>query len=156
MANDGAVILERKRYSYRGMDFWPESGLIHLEDQSTGEYTVVTRRDTLLRAKAINDTIHYYPHASERNEQHKLVSELIECVRAAKAQGDPDDKTVAAYKAREIRRARRSKLVGAGDTPPARVLGAPVPLLDSGGIHPAYPIDDRLLHPNIPSHRERR
>lgn len=165
MGTAAPTILERKRYRYRGMEFWPEAGLVHLEDRDSGEYTVLVRREALLRARAINDTVHHYPHASERDEMHRLVSDLIDCVREAKRQGDPSDPEVAMYKAREVKRARRARVLmpdgrpapadAVFDWPPVAVLSAPVPDLDRAGVHPERPLPDRLIVPNVPDHRNR-
>lgn len=101
-----------RTFHYKGMNFWAEGGLIHMEDKNNGEYSVVTRKDCLLRAKAINDTIQYYPHASERDEQHRLVQDLIECVRQAKDQGDPTDPEIFKQKLKEIKRSSSILLPG--------------------------------------------
>jgi len=104
-------------YVYKNTRFWPESGMIWIEDTNTGEAQAITRKQALLRAKSINDMINFYPHASERDEQHKLVSDLIECVRKAKEQGDPTDPEVIKQKVAEAKRTSRAKIL----LPPAGI-----------------------------------
>lgn len=100
-----------RRYSFRGLQFWAELGLVRLEDQKDGSYFVITRREALLRAQAINEEISHSSYASERSELQNLVQNMIECVKEAKTQGDPMDMEVRQSKSKEIKRARSAKLL---------------------------------------------
>ncbi len=73
-------------------DFYPERGLIRVEGQDKeGKpvYEVVSRRDFLLRAQALNLGISRTVHADERRDLHRLVACMIGAAKAAKDQGDP-------------------------------------------------------------------
>ena len=105
-----------RRYKFRNMEFWAERGLIHMFDFRNNalepDYTKITVRDMLLRARAINDSIGRVKFADERNELHTLVENMIAACKDAKRQGRPDDP-----KTFEHIRNMRDKRVLHADTP---------------------------------------
>jgi hypothetical protein len=81
-----------KRYKFRQTEFWAENGSIKQLDHRKGpepDYTVVSVRDMLLRARALNEQAKHMTYADERMEHIKLVEDIIACCKEARAQGDP-------------------------------------------------------------------
>ena len=95
------------KVKYKRLMIWAEKGFVRMEDQDTGEFITITRRDALLRAKAINDgLVDKWP--SERVEGQRLVSGLIDVIKEAKVQGDPMDPVVMEEMIREVNRSKRA------------------------------------------------
>ncbi len=130
---------ESKRYKFRGLLFWASNGLIRIEDQLTGEFNSITRKEALLRAKAINEEISNVVYGDEREELHRAVENLIEVVKEAKAQGDPTNPEVLRAAGKEIKRNRASRLLLPNNYVPGAESIPPIPM-------PSIP---KLIDPSI-------
>ena len=130
---------EGKRYRFRDIVFWADSGMICWEDVKTGEFAIVLVREFLLRAHAILGGINRLKYASEREEQMRFVEEAIKACRQAKEQGRPDDPAAVADMINQRRKhmlhagsslSKHSNVASAGTVPEGGLLP---PLLGSDG-----------------------
>lgn len=87
-----------KQFRYRSRitgdvtEFYAELGMIRIHfcgKRGTAEYVTVTRRDFLLRAQAVNDSLRVPQPADERKDQERLVATMLTVAKAAGDQGDP-------------------------------------------------------------------
>lgn len=83
-----------KRSRFRDQEFWPEGGMICLENRNTGNFKVLARAEAAARAIALNEEMQYITYPDERDELLKCICELAEAVKEAKRQGDPTDPEV--------------------------------------------------------------
>lgn len=113
----GIPVMILKQYKYRNLIFWAEKGLVRIEDQRTGSFHTVTRREALLRIKAINDGLYLEKYSDEKAEQQRMVEDMIECVKTAKSQGDPMDPLVMKHFGKEIKRTRAAKILLPNSSP---------------------------------------
>jgi len=74
--------------------FYAQNGMIVMEDEGNGDFFVVTRREFLERAQALNRMNSRERHADQRDKINRTVEEMICCVKDAKFQGDPLDPRV--------------------------------------------------------------
>lgn len=79
----------RKVFDFRQTKFWAERGLIHTVHEGTGEYSVCSVREWLLRARALSDQAWREKYADERGQLVGLVENMVKVARQAKRQGDP-------------------------------------------------------------------
>lgn len=110
-----------KCYTYRGLKFYAQNGFVCLHDEDSGEFFVLTRREFLERAKALNDEAKKMRVMGASNPaQAKWISEdrmdlqdgvemMLAAASEAKEQGDRTDPEVDAWFARH-RPNRKSKL----------------------------------------------
>ncbi len=96
---------EGKHYIFDDLEFWAENGLIYIEDKRKDEFNVVTCRDFVYRAKAINDEIKRSIYTSDTRHLQDCVLKMHEVWKEAKSQGDPTDVEIAKKKYKERRRA---------------------------------------------------
>lgn len=135
-------------FTYRGLKFYAENGFISLHDEATGEYFVLTRKEFLLRAKALSEEADKLRklaadnpaqaswYSEDRMDLVRAVECMIECTREAKAQGDRTDPEVDAW-FRRHRPTKRSRVAVANADFTANTPG-PVPLgKDTGKRAPA-------------------
>lgn len=97
-----------ERWEYIDLVFWPENGLIYIEDQADGDFTAVMRPDWVARIitfqrqnKRLRDVIERTGNIARRDtlvaEWHAtegLIEAMVEVNRRAKSQGDPTDPAV--------------------------------------------------------------
>lgn len=76
--------------------YWPERGVIHIEDVQTGDYKTITVKQALERVKGINDMVANTVasrgtfYAADEVEAHRrFVEHMIELIKIAKDQGEP-------------------------------------------------------------------
>lgn len=101
---------------YGDLDFWAQNGMICMEDQGSGEFYVVTRREFLERTLSVNGANRREMGLDQRDTLQRVVTDMIECIKEAKHQGDPDDPKVQAW----YRRNRPSAAVILGPMPGTR------------------------------------
>ena len=82
------------RHRFRDQVFWPEGGVICIEDQNTGNFVTITRAEAAARAIAFNGELPYITYPDERKELCDCVVALCEAVKEARSQGDPTDPEV--------------------------------------------------------------
>lgn len=114
-----------KCYTYRGLKFYAQNGFICLHDEETGEFFVLTRREFLERAKALNEEAKKMRVLSaenpaqanwlsgDRSDLQSGVEMMLAAAVEAKEQGDRTDPEVDAWFMRHRPR-RKSKLSMAG------------------------------------------
>ena len=95
---------EGKRYRFRNQLYWACNGRIFIEDQDTGDFKSKSRREMLERADSFNQSISHCHWADEREELHRTVHDLIDCIKEAREQGDPHEPGVIAQVGRESRK----------------------------------------------------
>lgn len=110
-----------KCYTYRGLKFYAQNGFVCIHDEDTGEFYVLTRKEFLLRAKAISEEAQRLREmaaanpgkanwlSADRAELQQAIDNMIECARDSKEQGDRDDPAVDAWFQRH-RPGRKSKI----------------------------------------------
>lgn len=141
-------------YRYGHQEFWPERGLVHIEDQRDGSYVSLSAAEAFARAISFNQEVKaaaadtsltdrvMYP--DERAEILKMVVDLMACVKEARRQGDPTDPEVS----RSVARANRPCQVLLG--PDAKPLNRP-------SSPPPAPLGGKFAGATLlPSHRERK
>lgn len=107
---------EGKRFRFRDLLFWAQSGMICIQDErydakDPESFEVVMVREMLFRVRAVNADIHRIKYADEREEHHKFVENMIKCCKEAQTQGRPDDpKAVASM----LRHRRQTWVMGSG------------------------------------------
>lgn len=79
----------RKVFDFRQTKFWAERGLIHTVHEGTGEYTVCSVREWLLRARAMSSQAWREKYPDEREQLVVLVENMVRVAQQAKRQGDP-------------------------------------------------------------------
>jgi len=79
----------RKVFDYKQTKFWAERGLVHNVHEETGEYSVCSVREWLLRAQALSQQAWREKYPDEREQIVTLVENMVRVARQAKAQGDP-------------------------------------------------------------------
>jgi hypothetical protein len=116
----------RRVFRYRRQEFWAEGGLCHVVDKDTGQYSPVSVREFLHRARAFSreaDRLRDQKRwADERDELTKMVADMVVCAQQARAQGDPFDPG-ALRQLGEARRPARILVPGRDALPPARKEG---------------------------------
>lgn len=132
-----------KRYTFRKLQFWAESGMVNLIDERLppshiGSFKVIMVRDWLERLDTLNKELHRWnKYADERNEMSNFIDNGIACAKEARSQGRPDDSKAVA----DILKSRRkTHFIGTGqstvlhtssaDSVPEGLLLPPMP-----GIH---------------------
>jgi hypothetical protein len=101
---DGNVVKFGNRDDPNAVSWWAELGRIHHQNERTGEYGSLSRRDFLLRLQALNDlnkngsSSRSIYDVSERLRIQRFVEAAIALVRRAQQQGDPDDASVRRYR----------------------------------------------------------
>jgi hypothetical protein len=97
-------------FKFRQTQFWAEQGLVHFLDYRESPYNPhyrsVGMRELVELIKAFRDMVPHFKYPDERREHEQLVEDLLAAGCAAKAQGDPHNPEVSAYKARH--RSRKS------------------------------------------------
>jgi hypothetical protein len=96
---------EGKHYKHDDLEFWPEDGLIYIEDRRNGDYNVVSCNDFAQRARAINGEAKRAKYPSDRDNLNDWVLKMHECWKEAKTQGDPMDPEIAKQRYKERRKA---------------------------------------------------
>jgi hypothetical protein len=93
-------------YSYKDLKFYAMNGCICLHDEEDGSFIVLSCKEFLERAKALQaDAMRLARQATdnpgrakifaeERNELQNVVADMVSCVQEAKDQGDHHDPTV--------------------------------------------------------------
>lgn len=105
--NDASL---EKRYTFIGgedntkYEIWAEGGMIRIENQSDGEYVVLTCEEAKERARSFNQA-YKDQQGSEYWRQKQIAEILHNCIRDALTQGDPTDADVTKAKARADRKA---------------------------------------------------
>ncbi len=94
-----------QHYNFQDLEFWAEDGLIFIEDRRQGDFNIVTCRDFVDRAKAINGEAKLSLYPSDVEQLQACVLKMHAAWKEAKEQGDPMDVEVAKRKYRERRRA---------------------------------------------------
>jgi hypothetical protein len=128
-----------KCYTFRGLKFYARNGFVCLHDEDDGSFFVLTRKEFLLRAKAISDEAGRLRQqaisnpgrawiVSDRLELQQAIENMVACCKEAKEQGDRDDPEVAAWFARHRPHSRsRASMASAANfktiTPGALPLG---------------------------------
>jgi hypothetical protein len=79
------------------LEFWAMNGLIAILDTGTGEFNVITRREWLNRAQAVNQMNRKELDPGQRAKIDRAVSDMIACCKDAQKQGDPLDPKVQAW-----------------------------------------------------------
>lgn len=103
---DGHILRrEGKHYIHEDLEFWPEDGLIFIEDRRDGSFNVVTCYDIGQRAKAINMEAKRAKYQCDRDNLNEWVLKIHEAYKEAKTQGDPADPEVAKQKYKQRRKA---------------------------------------------------
>lgn len=105
------------------LSIWAELGRIHFQNERTGEYSSLSRRDFLERLDALNSlnskgsSVKSIYDVTERERIARFVEKAIDLVRKAKEQGDPDDANVRRQRAETLTKpvsfsgAKRSSLI---------------------------------------------
>lgn len=97
-----------ERWEYINLTFWPENGLIYVEDGRDASFSAITRPEWVARILHFNDVCRRLRDVIERtgNIQKrkslvqewettlKLIEAMVDVNRRAKAQGDPTDEAV--------------------------------------------------------------
>lgn len=113
-------------YTYKNIKFWAEGGRIQWVDERDGENSSLSIDELAARAAGIARMAAATRGRVDRAVHVRAVEDMVRCAYTAKAQGDPHDPAVIAYRAKQSRsygkRFRLPKLPG-GDGPIA-VAGA--------------------------------
>jgi hypothetical protein len=104
MRTDGTLRKEGRHRSFDNLEFWPEDGLVYMEDKNDGTFNVVTCRDFALRARCINEEAKRAKYPSDRDRLNDLVLNMFEVWKEAVDQGDPSDPKIALQKYKERRK----------------------------------------------------
>lgn len=97
---DVGVLKFGPRERPESIKWWAERGRIHYQNDDTGEYGSLSRRDFLERLQALNDlnkqgrSVGGIYDVSERMRILRFVEAGQDLVRKAREQGDPDDPNV--------------------------------------------------------------
>ena len=97
-----------ERWEYIDLVFWPEHGIIYIEDKEDGEFTTCLRPDWVARILMFQQQCDRLRQIIDRTgnigtkqtliEEWHVTMDLVEAMRdvnrRAKAQGDPTDETV--------------------------------------------------------------
>lgn len=97
-----------KCYTYRGLKFYAQNGFICLHDEDTGEFYVLTRREFLERANALNEEAKRLRVMMAENPSRKWMAQdrmdlqdgvemMVAAAVEAKEQGDRTDPKVDAW-----------------------------------------------------------
>lgn len=96
---------------YKNLRFWPERGLIHVEDSRNNSYKSMSIREALFRVQALNDMVKastqetdYY---DEITAQQSFIEDILRIVKVAQEQGSPDDPSAV----RDLARRRPTSIV---------------------------------------------
>lgn len=98
---------------HRNQTFWAEGGMIHVVDETDGDYKAVTYTDWLARIVALRNAIARMPWADDRADLQTLVEDMIMIGKQARAQGDPcrpltpQERREGLAKARELMQKKR-------------------------------------------------
>ena len=98
---DIGVLKYGSRERPNSIKWWAELGRIHYQNDDTGEYGSLSRREFLERLWALNNlnkkggSVNNMYDAQERIRIMRAVEQGLELVKKAKLQGDPDDRAVA-------------------------------------------------------------
>lgn len=103
--NSSLLRQEGKRYTFQELIFWAEDGLVYIEDKRDGDFNVVTCRDFVARAKAINEEAKLSLYPSDVQQLQDCVLKMHQAYKDAKNQGDPMDVEIAKRKYKERRKA---------------------------------------------------
>lgn len=76
-------------FRYRSQTFWPERGLVCVVDERSGEFKQCSCRDWAYRTKQFQADLFRNKYADERNEQQRMLEDMVRCYWLAKRQGDP-------------------------------------------------------------------
>lgn len=98
-----AMPKEGKRYRYMDQLFWARNGLIQIEDQRDGSHKTVSMKEFAKRAFDLNRQISHMAYSSERVELERGLNDAMECLKEARAQGDPMNPAVAHQVAKDNR-----------------------------------------------------
>ncbi len=96
---------EGRHYSFMDLEFWAEDGLIFIEDRRDGDFKVITCKEFVNRAKAINEEAKREFYPDDRAKLNNCVMAMHEVWKEAKSQGDAMDVNIAMKKHKERRRA---------------------------------------------------
>ena len=96
-SNNNDVVYFGPRSNPKDTTWWVSNGIIHWAKESTGETGTVTRKEFLLRLKAVNDMLANgkradttnFAHRDEIERQLRFVEQGCELAKKAKSQGDP-------------------------------------------------------------------
>jgi hypothetical protein len=88
-------MLSRQRpHRFRDLVFWAEGGAVVLQNEATGEVSVLPVKTFLERLLALNLANTRERHIDEREELSSAVEAGVRIAREAKDQGDPLDPKV--------------------------------------------------------------
>lgn len=76
------------------LEFWAQDGLIALHDDGTGEFYVISCKDWLERAAALNMHNNREMYSDTRIKIANVVDDMVKAAREAQRQGDPHDPKV--------------------------------------------------------------
>lgn len=86
---------------FGGYRWWADRGLIHVENKTTGDYETLSVRQTLIRLRGLNDMVRNSASDDEGvmsqffggtlDEHQRFIEQMIEVIRRAQQQGQPDD-----------------------------------------------------------------
>ncbi len=93
-----------RHYKFQDLEFWAEDGLVYVEDRRNGDFNVITCRDFVQRAKAINEEAKLSLYPSDVEELQSCVLKMYQVYKDAKSQGDPMDVAIAKRKYKERRK----------------------------------------------------
>ncbi len=105
--------------------YWADGGLVHMENQVTGEYLTMTVFKAALHLKGINDMVGNsrsgkgWNTPGEMMAYRNFVDQMIELMQKARQQGMPDDVNHARQKLDALKAKRSSRVVV-----PANIGGA--------------------------------
>lgn len=113
------------RRKYKDFLLWAEDGLVFLEQQQSGEVTMLTPRRALAKLRNFSDWSDVWDKKKQNaNPQERayaidyhaylvnLVQVLRDTIEDAKAQGDPTDPAIRKHKFRLFMRSRQANLAG--------------------------------------------
>lgn len=105
--SDKAPNKEGKRYAYQDQIFYAWNGRVAIEDQRDGNFKTMSAPEFFARAISFNAAVKKASPAAlypdERAEMQGLVIAMCECVKEARAQGDPSDPEVMKQVSKENR-----------------------------------------------------
>ena len=85
------VFRYRSRFTGQTVAYYAERGIVRIVNETTGNYESVSRRDFLLRAQALSDSLRVKQPSDEKRDQQRLVATMVAAARAAGEQGAPLD-----------------------------------------------------------------
>lgn len=86
-----------KVWKFRDQWFYAERGQCHIADAKTGDYRKVSIREFMERCRSFQQRSMTTQYPTEREEMISMCMAMVECARAAKAQGSPHSRSDRGY-----------------------------------------------------------